>query len=173
MIGMAEKETEAKSAQGAQRRSHRMRQEFWTQALEALRARGLARYNSISPGKDHWLSSGTGVSGCVYSLIFARDEVRVELSVQRADQAENKWVFGQLESQKEAIEAAFGAALEWKRMDDKKSSRVEISKAVDGYDRENWADMIQWMGDHVSRLERAFHDPLQRLNQKLKSGGIA
>jgi hypothetical protein len=170
MIGMAEKETEAKTAQGAQRRSHRLRLDFWEQALEALRARGLTRYNTINPSKDHWLSSGTGVSGCVYSLIFSRDEARVELSLQRADRDENKWIFDELLAQRKTIEESFGAELNWKRMDDKKSSRVEYPKPFDGYDRDNWPEMIQWLGDHIDRFENAFREPLQRLNQTMKSG---
>jgi hypothetical protein len=168
MIGMAEKDTEAKAAKGSQRRSHRLRLDFWERDLEALRARG-HRYNNISPSKDHWLSSGTGVSGCVYSLIFSRDEVRVELSLQRADQNENKWIFDELFAQKGTIESSFEAELNWKRMDDRKSSRIEFVKPFDGYDRDNWPEMIQWLGDHVARLEAAFREPLQRLNQTLKT----
>lgn len=168
MIGMAEKETEAKAAQGTQRRSHRLRLDFWVEALEALRASGQHRYNNISPSKDHWLSSGTGVSGCVYNLIFSRDGVRVELSLQRADPNENKWMFDELFTQKEAIEKSFEAKLNWKRMDDRKSSRVEFLKPFDGYNRDNWPEMIQWLGDHIARLETAFREPLQRLNHVLK-----
>lgn len=170
MIGMAEKETEQKSAQGTLKTRHRLRLEFWGQALEALRARGLTRYNTINPTKDHWLSSGTGVSGCVYSLIFSRDEARMEISLQRADRDENKWMFDELLAQRETIEATFGAELNWKRMDEKKSSRVECPKPFDGYDRDNWPEMIRWLGDHIERFENAFRDPLQRLNQAIKSG---
>lgn len=78
MIGMASKETEEKTAQGVQRRSHKLRLDFWEQTLEALRERGLARYQNINPTKDHWLSCGTGVAGCAYSLIFGKTEARVE-----------------------------------------------------------------------------------------------
>ena len=170
MIGMAEKETEAKSAQGAQRKSHKLRLEFWTQCLEVLRARGLSRYNNISPSKDHWLSSGTGVSGCVYNLIFSRDDVRVELSLQKSDQGENKWMFDELEAQKAEIERSFGAALVWKRMDDRKSSKIAFAQPADGYNHEDWPVMIEWLGVHIARLEGAFREPLQRLNQVLKSG---
>jgi hypothetical protein len=172
MIGMAEKETEAKTIQGAQRKSHRLRLDFWTECLEALRAKGLTRYNNISPGKDHWLSSGTGVSGCVYNLIFSRDEMRVELSLQRADREENKWLFDELLRQKEAVEARFGAAFTWLRMDDKKSSRIEFAQPVDGHNRDNWPEMIEWMGQHMGRLETAFREPLGRLNQAMKNGEV-
>lgn len=100
MIGMATKESEEKSTQGVQRRSEKLRLAFWDHALEALRARGLERYNSISASKDQWLNSGTGVSGCVYTLIFARKEARVEVVLARSDAAENKWLFDRLIEQK-------------------------------------------------------------------------
>lgn len=115
------------------------------------------------------MSSGTGVSGCVYNLIFSRNEVRVELSLQRTDQNENKWMFDELFTQKVAIENSFETELNWKRMDDRKSSRIEFLKPFDGYDRDNWPEMIEWLGDHVARLETAFREPLQRLNQILKT----
>ena len=55
MIGMATKETEEKTAQGAQQRRHKLRLEFWGQALEALRERAPSLYQNISPTKNHWL----------------------------------------------------------------------------------------------------------------------
>ncbi|SCZ53826.1 protein of unknown function [Epibacterium ulvae] len=170
MIGMASKETEEKSAQGAQRRSHKLRLEFWERALDALREQGLSRYQNISPTKDHWLSSGTGVSGCVYSLIFGKDEARVELSLQRSSKVENKWIYDQLVSAQSAIDAAFGAEMDWRRMDDKKSSRIQFAKSFDGFNRESWPEMIRWLGVHIEKLEAAFAPPLSELNNRLKSG---
>ncbi|MES0864519.1 DUF4268 domain-containing protein [Ruegeria sp. SCPT10] len=170
MIGMASKETEEKSAQGAQRRSHKLRLEFWERALDALREQGLSRYQNISPTKDHWLSSGTGVSGCVYSLIFGKGEARVELSLQRSSRDENKWIYDQLEAARPAIDDAFGAEMDWRRMEDKKSSRVQFSKSFDGFNRESWPEMIRWLGVHVEKLETAFTAPLSELNNRLKSG---
>ena len=172
MIGMASKETEEKSAQGAQRRSHKLRLEFWERALDALREQGLSRYQNISPTKDHWLSSGTGVSGCVYSLIFGKDEARVELSLQRSSRDENKWIYDQLEAARPAIDDAFGAEMDWRRMEDKKSSRIQFSKSFDGFNRESWPEMIRWLGVHVEKLETAFAAPLSELNNRLKSGEV-
>lgn len=170
MIGMASKDTEEKSAQGAQRRSHKLRLEFWERALDALREQGLSRYQNISPTKDHWLSSGTGVSGCVYSLIFGKDEARVELSLQRSSKVENKWIYDKLVSAQSAIDAAFGAEMDWRRMDDKKSSRIQFAKSFDGFNRESWPEMIRWLGVHIEKLETAFAPPLSELNNRLKSG---
>ena len=83
MIGMAAKDSETQSVEGARKRSDRVRHAFWTKALEELRARNVSRFENISPSTDHWLSCATGVSGCAYSLIFL-NEARVELTLQRS-----------------------------------------------------------------------------------------
>lgn len=170
MIRMAQKETEEKSAIGVQRRSHQLRLAFWEKALEAMRERGLSLFANISPSKDHWLSAGTGISGCVYNLIFSKDEARVEISLQRANKTENKWLFDQLYSERDGLERDFGAALDWKRMEDRKSSRIQFSRIFDGFSEEAWPEMIDWLGEHMQRLEATFHPRLVELNQRLKSG---
>ena len=173
MISMATKGADEKSTEDAQRRSHKVRVAFWEQALEAFHARGLPRYQNINPSKDHWLSCATGVSGCSYSLIFLKQEARVEVTLQRSRAEDNKWLFDNLHEKKEKIERDFGQALEWNRMDDKKSSKIRLAKSFDCYNRECWQEMIGWFGDHVSQLDDAFSKHLDRLNQEMKarSGG--
>ena len=170
MIGMAAKESEEKSVQGTQIRRQEMRRAFWTRTLEELRRRGVARYENISPSKDHWLSSATGVSGCAYNLIFLKNEARVELYLQRS-QAENKWIFDRLERKRQQIEERFGAELQWQRLDDKKASRICYSHPYDGFNDQNWPTMIEWLCKHIVKLEDAFSEPLARLNRQLKSQG--
>jgi len=170
MIRMAEKDSEEKSAQGAQRRSHQLRLAFWERALEALRTKGLPRYQNVGPTKDNWLSTGTGVSGCSYNLVFLKDQARVDLVMQRPDATENKWIFDELVKERGEIDARFGAELNWKRHDQAKRCSIECSEVFDGFNEENWPEIIEWMGDHVRRMEEAFREPLSRLNQRLKAG---
>ena len=169
MIGMAAKESEEKSVQGTQKRRQEMRRAFWTRTLEELRSRNIARYANISPSKDHWLSSATGVSSCGFSLIFLKSEARVELYLARAEASENKWIFDRLERERQEIEERFGAELKWQRLDDKKASRISHAHPFDGYDDENWPDMIEWLCQHFVKLEDAFAEPLARLNPRLRS----
>ena len=171
MIGMSSKESDQKVAQDTQKKLHAMRREFWTQALEQLRADGVELYANVSPSKDHWLSAGSGVSSCPYQMIFARGEARVELGLQRSEAAENKWLFDQLSNQREQIEAAFGVPLTWRRMDDKKQSRVVYAQPFDGFNRESWPEITAWLSTHITRLEAAFSKPLAGLNRKFRSQG--
>ena len=171
MIGMAAKESEEKSDQATQGQRYELRRAFWTKTLERLRASGVSRYENINPSTQNWLPSATGVTGCGYSLIFKKNEARVELSLQRARATENKWIFDQLERERQKIEDRFGAELQWRRLDDKKASRVGYAHAFDGFSEENWPEMIEWLCKHIVKLEEAFSEPLGRLNRQLKSKG--
>ena len=171
MIEMAAKDSEEKSAQGARKRRHTLRHAFWTKALEQLRARNVSRFENVSPSKERWLSCGTGVSGCNYALVFGKSEARVELNLQSSDSARNKWIFDQLEQEKSALEGRFGDELRWRSMDDMKASRIDLAHPFDGYNVENWPEMIDWLCRYFVRLEKTFSEPLARLSRQLESGG--
>ena len=171
MIGMAAKDSEAQSVEGTRKRSDRLRQAFWTRALEELRIRNVSRFENISPSKDHWLSCATGVSGCTYNLIFLKNEARIELGLQRSIAEENKWIFDRLEATKQEFESRFGNKLHWQRLDERKSSKISYSHPFDGYDDENWPDMIDWLCRQVVKLDETFSPTLGHLNQEMKSRG--
>ena len=169
MISMSNKDGEEKATQDTQKHRHKLRLAFWEQALSQLRADGVTLFQNISPTKDHWLSAGSGVSSCPFQMIFSRDEARVEISLQRSDAAENKWLFDRLHAESSAIEAKFGFPLDWRRMDDKKASRIIFAQPFDGYDRESWPQMIGWLSSHIRKLEEAFREPLARLNRQIRT----
>ncbi|MER9831352.1 DUF4268 domain-containing protein [Mesorhizobium sp. M0134] len=169
MISMSSKDSEERTAQGAQKSRHVIRLAFWDQALDALRHRQVRLFQNISPSQDSWITAGCGISSCHYALIFGKHEARVELSLQRPNADENKWLFDQLYQEREAIERAFGSELTWKRLDDIKASRVQFSKGFDGYNREHWSEITNWMIEKIVPFERAIKAPLQRLALELRS----
>lgn len=115
------------------------------------------------------MSAGCGLSGCHYSLIFGRDEARVELNFTRPSIEENKRLFDYFHDRKEALHETFGAELKWDRGDDdRKASRIQFSKPFDGYDEENWPEMIEWLALHIGRLEKTMAPPLAQAGQQLR-----
>ncbi|WP_299374903.1 DUF4268 domain-containing protein [uncultured Tateyamaria sp.] len=164
MIGMSSKENEEKAVQDTQKKRHKLRLDFWEVALDQLRADGAGLFGSISPTRSHWLSAGSGVRSCPFQLVFLRKEARVQLSFERANAAENKWLFDQLYEQKQQIEAEFGAELIWRRMDDKKQSLIVYSEEFDGYNRDAWADMASWLASHIQKLEHVLGERLNGLD---------
>ena len=171
MIGMANKESEEKASQRTLTQTQKLRHTFWAKALEALRARGISRYENISPSRDHWLASSTGVAGCGYNMIFGKNLARVDLYLTRPQADENKRIFDLLNLEKQEIEGRFGAELNWQRLDDKKACRISFPRSFNGFDEENWPEMIDWLCEHIVKLEKAFSEPLDRLNREMKTWG--
>ena len=91
------------------------------------------------------------------------------LDLQRPDAGENKRIFDQLAAEKADVENRFGDRLTWRRMDDNIASRIVFSRQFAGSDESHWGDMAAWLCDHFLRLERAFSEPLARVNRELKS----
>lgn len=72
MIDINAKEAEEKTTEVVLKNRHSVRREYWEQALEVFQKSDCHLFNNISPSKDHWLSAGSGLSGCPYNLIFLR-----------------------------------------------------------------------------------------------------
>lgn len=98
-------------------------------------------------------------------MILGVKEIRVELWLSRSDRAFNKQAFEQLKAQQTVIEKSFGQPLEWLRLDDKKSSRIQLSHSVDGYNKANWPSMMKWLVDNMILLEAALKAPLLEVKQ--------
>ncbi|MAH06261.1 MAG: hypothetical protein CL561_11955 [Alphaproteobacteria bacterium] len=172
MIGISAKEAEEKSTEVVLKNRHNVRRQYWEHALEVFQNSHCKLYNNISPSKDHWLSAGSGLSGCPYALIFLQKELRVEVSIARASQEENKFVFDFLYHRKDKIEEVFGEPLEWLRLDDKKSSRIQFSCKADGFNKEHWSDWVQWHLNYMTKFEKALKTPLQKASEALKNKNI-
>jgi hypothetical protein len=167
MIGIAEKEKEEHITEKGLADRISLRTDFWHQVLEALRIAGVDVYANVSPSRDPWLNAGSGVSGVHYTMIFGRNEVRVEFSFSRPARDENKALFDALESRKEEIEARFGGPLEWRRVDERKISMVRVRKPCDGHDRESWPQICDWFVDQVRRMATTFGPEIGAMRQRL------
>ncbi|MEF1249535.1 DUF4268 domain-containing protein [Vibrio owensii] len=168
MIGINAKEAEEKTTEVVLKNRHTVRREYWERALEAFQKSPCQLYNNISPSKDHWLSAGSGLSGCPYNLIFLQKELRVELWISRGVTEENKYLFDLLSQSKQDIEHTFGAELEWMRLDEKKSCRIQFSTKADGFNKETWPQAVAWHLEQMTKLEKALKGPLQKAAEAMK-----
>jgi hypothetical protein len=76
-----------------------------------------------------WYSFSSGVSGTHINAVFAGNETaRVELYIDLGDSEANKSLFDWLRGQKDSIEKACGFSLEWERLDERRASRISVSR---------------------------------------------
>src|SRR5699024_5669280 len=174
MIGISAKEAEEKDTEIKLRNSQRLRLAYWADLLEVFQQSNCNVFDNISPSKDHWLSAGSGVSGCSYQMYYQQKEIVVLVYMSRATAEENKFLFDFLYERKEQIEAAFGAqeTLDWDRLDNRKASRISFRLPVEGYDKSQWPNYIQWHLEHMLRLEKAFKQPIKEAGEALRGSGL-
>ncbi|CAK1960350.1 DUF4268 domain-containing protein [Vibrio splendidus] len=169
MIGMNAKEAEEKSTSIEIKHRHKIRHEFWERLLERMTDSSCRMFDNISPSKDQWLGAGSGVRNCRFNLIFGTKEARVELYLSRQAPEENNFVFDELFKQRADIEEKFGSPIDWQRLDSKKACRIKVSKEFDGYNREHWPEIVEWLIHNMTKFELAFKSALLEVNRQLKS----
>ena len=167
MIGISAKEAEEKRTEVLLKNRHTVRREYWELALEAFQKSPCHLYNNISPSKAHWISAGSGLSGCPYNLVFLQKELRVQLWIGRGVTEENKFLFDTLAQHKLEIEQVFGSELDWIRLDEMKSCRIQFSTQTDGFNKETWPESVAWHLEQMSKLEQALKEPLQKAAEAL------
>jgi hypothetical protein len=145
---------------------HILRLRFWEGLLAKAKAQGVLTHAGRSPGKDSWLAASAGKAGLslTYS-IWKKDDSAVELYIDTGDQTENKQIFDTLLSQKAAIEATFGAPLDWERLDQKRAARIRsiIHKGGLADGEANWPNVQEAMIGAMARLLKALKPHLGKL----------
>lgn len=156
----AETEAVAKSNEEFAERHH-LRKRWWTSLVARPEAKS---HKSITPGVYNWIGSGSGIRGLSFNYVVTKYECGAELYIDRGDEAENKSIFDQLFKKKAEIEAAFGAALDWQRLDGKRGCRIRVD--CDGGYRSpesEWPELQDNIVAAMNRLELAIRPHLRGL----------
>ncbi len=170
MIGIADKEAADQSDEAEVKTRHQLRFQFWAQALEAVRKSPCRLFDNVSASDRGKAGTGSGIGAVWYEMFFGYNEVRVQLYFDRQSAQENKTMFDLMRNRQEKIERDFGAKLEWQRMDGLKAAQIRYSHDFNGKDSSQWPTMIEWLTNHIAKLELAMKDVLQEI--KLQGLGL-
>lgn len=168
VISMADKAQEDIATQESSKARYGLRFEFWTRYLKELNKKS-DLYKNISPGKDNWIGTGSGLSAVSYNSVISNYYARVEVYISRSSREENKAIFDTLYQEKSKIEKSFGQPLIWERLDNKKACRIKFEmQNVDYFNEEDWGKMISFMADNLPKLSLAFTEPIKSASLKIK-----
>lgn len=139
-----------------------VRKKYWQQLLPLLNNTEL--FSNVNPSKDYWLSTGAGISGLAYTLFITKTYCRVELDISTSSKETNKAYFKKLFKDREAVEQAFGNALDWDELPDNKMSRIKFElQDVNLFDESHWKKMNQFFIEYLPKFENAFRPFIQNL----------
>ena len=135
------------------------RNEFWHKLLPYFNTKSdlFAGRNMELNQYDHWLSTGSGISGCPFNFIITKNYCSVEFGLSSSEKDFNKKVFDYFYSFKDEIESEYGDKLSWERLDDKKMSRISYRlDDVSIFNREDWDQMITFLTENMIKLNKVF-----------------
>ena len=77
----------------------------------------------------------------------------------------SKAIYFAFYSDKEAIEAEFGSALEWHELPDGKESYVTVTKdKADFRNEQDWTNQFNWLAERLEKLDRVFRKRVRKLD---------
>ncbi|MDD2564901.1 MAG: DUF4268 domain-containing protein [Salinivirgaceae bacterium] len=139
-----------------------VRKKYWQQLLPLLNYTNL--FDNVNPSKDHWLSTGAGVGGLVYTLIITKSHIRIELGISTSSKEKNKVYFNKLYKNKETIEQAFEDVLVWEELPDNKMSRVKFEmQDVNLFNETDWEKMNNFFVDYLPKFENGIKPFIKNL----------
>ena len=131
---------------------------FWTALL--LRAKERSDLHArISPNRYHW--AGTRRHGQWWNYVALQGETRAELYIDGPHASDNKALYDALAAQRAGVESEFGGELSWRRMDDRRASRISYSVPGGWADEATWPSAIEKAVDAMQRLYKALGPRVQ------------
>ena len=173
MIGMAEKESEESRVKGAMTKNGQARHDYWVAVLERLEACGSRAFAGLSAHKNHWLNGATPIANCSLTLVFVKEEVRIQLVFAREDHQENRFIFDALHARRDEAMKAVGDGLVWLRDAFERDTRIDLVLHGDPYDRGEWDRLMAWHVAQVQTWERFFFPMLQELKPPFRHAADA
>jgi hypothetical protein len=143
-----------------------IRKRWWTTLIERS-AKVNKLHAHITPGEYSWIGASSGVRGLNLNYVVTQDECAAELYIDRGKHAEEetKSIFDQLFAHKAEIDAAFGEALSWERLEGKRACRIRHTQSGGGYrsPEDNWPALQDAIIKDMDRLEKALRPHLKQL----------
>ncbi len=168
-ISIASKAQEEIEVQETLKNRILVRLNFWEQFLNKSNQQNNL-FSNNSPSKESWIEKGIGMSGVSMNLGVSGSYCRCEFYISKGRKELNKEIFDYLYDRKEKIENVAEKELIWERMDDNKTSRIKLElSGVSLFEEKDWEKMIDFLIDASVRMEKAFREPIKKLNNNLKN----
>ncbi|WP_298918575.1 DUF4268 domain-containing protein [uncultured Algimonas sp.] len=164
MVGVGVKE-KAEASQSRQATEWMLeRKEFFTKLLSNLSEAAAEMYANRTPGSEYWVGGSSGTSGFHFYFHLLTDRVRVEFACERTRE-ESKYVYDQLENDRNEIDRYLTYPVLWKRLDQGKASKIQLEKIADMTNHENWPGALAWLDTSMNALIAAFQPRIKPITQ--------
>ena len=137
---------------------------LWSGFLPRLHAAEPRWHGTKTPRTENWMSFKSSLPSVKYLTRAGGSRLVVQAYIDTGDTDTTSELYDWLHDQRQDIEAAFGAALEWHRLDDKRASFINARypNDVSVKDRDTWPNMWEWLVPTMGRFADAIDPVLAR-----------
>lgn len=142
---------------------HLFNHEYWDNFVEFMKMHPSDLFHTPNAGYDHWINIAIGKGGIVVALLLDKRKQRATIQLWIANDAE-KQIFDALYVYAEQAEASIGHPLNWRRMDGKKASSVELYLNDCGItDKSCWGKIFVWYREYTEKYIAFFKPKIMKL----------
>ena len=131
------------------------RYDFWSAFREYMNNNPTRLFKTQSPSFNHWMNISIGRSGFQITILVNTREQKITIQLYMSDD-ENKTYFDSLFNQKDEAETAIGRKLDWRRLDGKKLSTIDLSRKFDLGDETKQEEIFQWLKENIEKFVSYF-----------------
>ena len=120
------------------------------------------KFRTQSPSYSHWMNIAIGRSNFQICLLLNSREQKITVLLYIGDDIDKK-NFDALLAYKDEAETAIGETLDWRRLDGKKTSTVDLYKKCDFTKKSSQAELFEWLKEYTERFVTFFKPIIKKL----------
>lgn len=132
-------------------------QQFWQLYLDEMHNRKLAWTTTKIAPAQNWINLSAGVSGVYLGTSFSNQGLRSEIYFGAPDAALNQHRYDAATAHKTVIEQAYGGALSWEPLPERKGSRIADYAPGSIQSTTEWSTYVEWFLDTQTRLRHVIN----------------
>lgn len=136
---------------------------FWTAFREYMVDNPSSQFRTHRPSRDHWMSIAIGRASFQINLTVNSRENKVAIQLWMSDDPDKKY-FDALYANKDQAEASIGENLEWRRLDSKKTSSIDLYRLNSDFTNpKQYQEIFAWYKDYTERFIKYFKPIIKKL----------
>ena len=142
--------------------AEKFRYEFWLAFNEYMNDNPSKLFRPQGASDNHWMNIAVGTSKATICLLLNQRDNILTVQLYLNDDKDKK-KFDTLYTIKNQAEVAIGSPLEWRRLDGKKSSTIDLYKHCEVTDKSNQNEMFAWFREYTEKFVSFFKPILRKL----------
>ena len=127
------------------------RYDFWSAFCNYMNDHPSKKFRTQSPSYSHWMNIAIGRSNFQICLLLNSREQKLTVQLYIGNDLEKK-NFDMLLKYKEEAETSIGQSLDWRRLDGKKTSTIDLYKICDLTKKSSQQELFAWLKDYTEKF---------------------